>query len=111
MSAITFNGEDYEADSIAVGPDFITGYQNGQRVFSFKGITDFSQYTIPDDFLDSYKQSAVAQTRQWLSDVLDKPMAYNGSEYTVTAEKQNLLICVIAILILISMNVNNKPNK
>ena len=42
--------------------------------------------------LDERKQSAIVQTKDWLSNVLAKnPLEYNGKLYTITDEKQNLL--------------------
>lgn len=46
MKQLTFNGEIYEAERIVKQADSIIGYNGNDEVFSFKGISDFSQFQL-----------------------------------------------------------------
>lgn len=52
MKTLIYNGNKnilYKAEKIIKNSDSIIGYNNGKEVFSFKGITDFSLFTLKDN--------------------------------------------------------------
>lgn len=46
MKKLIFNGEEYEAERIVKTNTDIIGYNGNQEVFAFRGISDFSQFTL-----------------------------------------------------------------
>lgn len=48
MKTLIFNNEEYQAERIVKNDANIIGYNGNQEVFSFKGISDFSQFQLAD---------------------------------------------------------------
>lgn len=48
---------DMQAERITKGPDYIIGYVGDSEVFSFRGVTDFSGYSIVEGGWDDPKVS------------------------------------------------------
>lgn len=46
LKTLYFAGMELQAEKIVKGKDYIIGYTDGYEVFSLRGITDFSQYTL-----------------------------------------------------------------
>lgn len=50
-------GEDYQAERITKGTDFIIGYNGDMEVFRCTGISDFAGYSISDGTWDDPKMT------------------------------------------------------
>lgn len=48
MKKLYFADQTYQAEEIVKTKDSIVGYVNGDEVFSFRGISDFTQFTLED---------------------------------------------------------------
>lgn len=50
MKKLVFNGEEYQAEKIIKGTDYIIGKDiNDKELFSFNGVSDFSLFTLKDN--------------------------------------------------------------
>ncbi|MNH83812.1 hypothetical protein D3C73_362160 [compost metagenome] len=52
MRALNFNGQKYEAEKIVKYSDSIVGYSAGTEVFAFRGVSDFSLFSISGSYDD-----------------------------------------------------------
>lgn len=48
MKTLCFADQTYQAEEIVKTKDNIIGYVNGNEVFSIRGISDFSQFTLDE---------------------------------------------------------------
>lgn len=48
MKILIFNNQEFKAEKIIKNEDSIIGYIEGKEVFTFKGIKDFSLFTLKD---------------------------------------------------------------
>lgn len=48
MKRLKHASEIFEADIMVKGPDYIIGYTGGLEVFSFRGVSDFSEFELLD---------------------------------------------------------------
>lgn len=60
MKTLYFTGMEFQAEEIVKTKDSIIGYVNGDEVFSFRGISDFSQFTLDEgQVFDKHKLTDV----------------------------------------------------
>lgn len=53
MATLTFNGESFTVDHAVKGGDYIHGYDaNGVLIVAFDGVTDFSDFTYDDTYME-----------------------------------------------------------
>ena len=81
-----------DADEVADLPDgYGIGdkYINGEWVYTPRPEPEPVEVIPPD--LDIARVEAIIKTKLWVEKTLNMPLEYNGKNYSVTLEKQNLL--------------------
>ena len=49
MKTLSFDGKTFSAEKIFKEPNAVVGYDRNHEVFAFRGITDFSAFTLLDN--------------------------------------------------------------
>lgn len=69
---IKFSNEEYEAERIVKGSDFIKGFNGDNVVFEFRGIQDFSVFELLEGFYEEYvdEKQKIAELEQQNAELL-----------------------------------------
>lgn len=87
MINLIFGNKEYLANKLIKYKDSITAYIGNTEVFSFKGISDFSLFTILDESnnditLDIFKKSKIEELKESCTNsIFDGFISSNGNHY------------------------------
>ena len=85
---INFTRDDFSAASYARMAGIEVSSINSLRKEWIKKLRDLEGHALS---LEEAKEEAITETKELLAELLEMPMPFNGKQYTVSMEKQNLL--------------------
>ena len=96
MKILIFNNEEFEAEKIIKTESSIIGQDSkGKTIFEFRGISDFTMFTLKDDRIFDAQEQTIEEklksTQQELEETQNRLIETRASMENVNADFQNFM--------------------